>query len=160
MKSLELSVPHDSSLSILIVHTCWNVEIVDALVKSCLSKLSSLGCDRVDVECVPGAYELPQGVALHLSAKSYHAVIAIGVLIKGSTMHFEYISSSVCDGLMKVGLDTKTPVLLGVLTCLTEDQARERAGMDGGHSHGIDWATSAVHMGLLKQSCLPTVKRL
>lgn len=62
-------------------------------------------------------------------------------------MHFEYISESVSQGLMRVGLDTGVPVIFGVLTCLTEDQAKERAGLlPGSHNHGDDWASSAVEM--------------
>lgn len=79
--------------------------------------------------------------------KPFDAVISIGVLIKGSTMHFEYISDSCCHGLMKVGLDTGTPVILGVLTALTEEQALERSGLGSSakkHNHGEDWGTAAV----------------
>lgn len=72
------------------------------------------------------------------STAAFDAVIAIGCLLKGSTMHFEYICDTVSHGLMRVQLDTGTPVIFGVLTCLTEDQALERAGVgrkgDKGHS--------------------------
>lgn len=81
------------------------------------------------------------------SKKAVDAVISIGVLIKGSTMHFEYISESCCHGLMRVGLDTGVPVILGVLTALTEEQALERSGLGSSskkHNHGEDWATAAV----------------
>ncbi|KAL0946552.1 hypothetical protein HGRIS_012757 [Hohenbuehelia grisea] len=81
----------------------------------------------------------------------FDAVIAIGVLIKGSTMHFEYICDSVSHALMKVQLDTGVPVIFGVLTALTDDQALERAGLgkgeDKGHNHGEDWGLAAVEMG-------------
>ncbi|KAF9158904.1 hypothetical protein DFQ27_000264 [Actinomortierella ambigua] len=84
------------------------------------------------------------------SKKAFDAVICIGVLIKGSTMHFEYICEAVTQGIMRVGLDTGIPVVFGVLTCLTEEQALNRAGMDGkGHNHGEDWGTGAVEMALL-----------
>ncbi|PWN52530.1 putative RIB4-6,7-dimethyl-8-ribityllumazine synthase [Violaceomyces palustris] len=81
------------------------------------------------------------------------AVISIGVLIKGQTMHFEYIAESCCQGLMRVGLDTSVPVILGVLTVLTEEQALKRAGVgrqdgDKGHNHGEDWGFAAVEMAL------------
>ncbi|EPQ29516.1 uncharacterized protein PFL1_02735 [Pseudozyma flocculosa PF-1] len=86
------------------------------------------------------------------SRAALDAVISIGVLIKGSTMHFEYISESCCQGLMKVGLDTNVPVILGVLTALTEDQALERSGVgrngNKGHNHGLDWGNAAVEMAL------------
>jgi len=83
----------------------------------------------------------------------FDAVIAIGVLIKGSTMHFEYISDSVSHALMRVQLDLGVPVIFGVLTALTEDQALERAGLgtgaNKGHNHGEDWGAAAVEMASL-----------
>ncbi|EST05359.1 6,7-dimethyl-8-ribityllumazine synthase [Kalmanozyma brasiliensis GHG001] len=86
------------------------------------------------------------------SKAALDAVIGIGVLIKGSTMHFEYISESCCSGLMRIGLDTGVPVILGVLTALTEDQALERSGVgrgaNKGHNHGLDWGSASVEMAL------------
>ena len=79
----------------------------------------------------------------------FDAVIAIGVLIKGATMHFEYICESVTQALMRVQLDTGVPVIFGVITALTEEQALERAGMGRvkqGHNHGEDWGAAAVEM--------------
>ncbi|KAJ1956562.1 lumazine synthase [Dispira parvispora] len=85
----------------------------------------------------------------------FDAVVCIGVLIKGATQHFEYISDSVSQGLMRVGLETGVPVIFGVLTCLTEEQALERAGLgpdknNPGHNHGKDWGAAAVEMAMLK----------
>lgn len=84
------------------------------------------------------------------SKAPFDAVIAIGVLIKGSTMHFEYICDSVSHALMKLQMDTGVPVIFGVLTALTEDQALERAGLgrgpSKGHNHGEDWGAAAVEM--------------
>ncbi|KAJ6563223.1 dimethylribityllumazine synthase [Mycena sp. CBHHK59/15] len=76
------------------------------------------------------------------------AVIAIGVLIKGATMHFEYICDAVSHALMKVQLDSGVPVIFGVLTALTDEQALDRAGLTPtGHNHGDDWGLAAVEMG-------------
>lgn len=90
------------------------------------------------------------------STASFDAIIAIGVLIKGSTMHFEYISDAVSHGLMKVQLDTGVPVIFGVLTALTDEQALYRAGLgsgeDKGHNHGTDWGSAAVEMGASSKS--------
>lgn len=80
----------------------------------------------------------------------FAAAIAIGVLIKGSTSHYEYISDAVTHGLMRVQLDTGVPVIYGVLNCLTEEQALQRAGVGReteGHNHGIDWGQAAVELG-------------
>ncbi|KAL2913519.1 lumazine synthase [Polyrhizophydium stewartii] len=144
------------------LHTRWNAEIVARLVAGTTDTLASLGVapGHIDVVDVPGAFELPFAAQQLLRAAAargapYAACVAIGVLIKGSTMHFEYISDAACHGLMDVGLRTGFPVILGVLTCLTEEQARERAGAGAdparSHNHGIDWAVSAVEMALLSQ---------
>lgn len=86
-----------------------------------------------------------------MPSQPFDAVIALGVLIKGSTMHFEYISDAVSHGLMRVQLDSGVPVIFGVLTALTEDQALERAGIGRGeakgHNHGEDYGAAAVEMG-------------
>lgn len=86
-----------------------------------------------------------------MSGQPFDAVIALGVLIKGSTMHFEYISDAVTHGLMRVQLDSGVPVIFGVLTALNDDQALERAGIgkgaEKGHNHGEDYGLAAVEMG-------------
>jgi len=81
------------------------------------------------------------------SSQSFDAVIAIGVLIKGETMHFEYIADAVSHGLMRVQLDTGVPLVFGLLTVLTEEQGLARAGMTGGHNHGQDWGNAAIELG-------------
>ncbi|KAG5985221.1 hypothetical protein E4U55_000044 [Claviceps digitariae] len=87
-----------------------------------------------------------------VTSGAFDAIIAVGVLIKGETMHFEYIADAVSQGLMRVQLDTGVPVIFGVLTVLTEEQAKARAGVDGkGHNHGEDWGQAAVEMGVKKK---------
>ena len=89
------------------------------------------------------------------SKSAFDAVIAIGALIKGSTMHFEYISESVSHGLMRVQLETGCPVVFGLLTLLTEEQGFERAGIDEGrkmHNHGVDWGQAAVELGVKRKA--------
>ncbi|KAJ2802807.1 lumazine synthase [Coemansia furcata] len=163
-----------SALRILIVHTRWNSEIVDPLVEGSIAALIKYGVKRenITVRDVPGAFELP-GAAQRLIRQSqqhqsqnlilgspqvshilpFDAAICVGVLIKGSTMHFEYIADATTHGIMKVGLETGVPVVFGVLTCLTEEQAMQRAGIgkgeDKGHNHGTDWGSAAVEMALL-----------
>ncbi|KAF7188300.1 6,7-dimethyl-8-ribityllumazine synthase [Pseudocercospora fuligena] len=88
------------------------------------------------------------------SNQPFDAIIAIGALIKGSTMHFEYISDAVSHGLMRVQLDTGAPVVFGLLTLLTEEQGLERAGIDAagkGHNHGEDWGAAAVELGVKRK---------
>jgi 6,7-dimethyl-8-ribityllumazine synthase len=90
------------------------------------------------------------------SKAPFDAVIAIGVLIKGETMHFEYIAESVSHGLMRVQLDNGVPLIFGLLTVLNEEQAKARAGIAGangdeGHNHGLDWGSAAVEMGVRRR---------
>lgn len=95
------------------------------------------------------------------STGPFDAMIAIGVLIKGETMHFEYIAESVSSGLMRVQLDSGVPLIFGLLTVLNEEQARTRAGLgkDGTigedgyqhHNHGEDWGVAAVELGVRKR---------
>ena len=90
------------------------------------------------------------------STAPFDAVIAIGVLIKGETMHFEYIADSVSHGLMRTQLDANVPVIFGLLTVLTEEQGLHRAGIAGasgdqGHNHGLDWGSAAVELGVKRR---------
>ncbi|KAL8726049.1 MAG: hypothetical protein Q9166_006964 [cf. Caloplaca sp. 2 TL-2023] len=86
------------------------------------------------------------------STSAFDAIIAIGVLIKGETMHFEYIADATSHGLMRVQLDLGVPVVFGLLTVLNEEQAMVRAGMkDGTHCHGEDWGAAAVELGIKKR---------
>lgn len=107
------------------------------------------------MESVPGSFELPYGTSLFLErqrklGEPLDAVIPIGVLIKGSTMHFEYICDSVTHKLMNLNFEVGVPVIFGVLTCLTDEQAEARAGLIEGkmHNHGEDWGAAAVEMAL------------
>ncbi|WFD30064.1 6,7-dimethyl-8-ribityllumazine synthase [Malassezia sp. CBS 17886] len=146
--------PGADGLRIGIVHARWNKEVIDALVKGALESLEKAGVPmaNVIVDSVPGSWELPMGTQHVLSAHQVDAVIGIGCVIKGSTMHFEYICENALQGLMRVGLDAKLPVILGVLTALNDDQALERAGLGrhgkAGHNHGVDWGFAAVEMAL------------
>ncbi|KAH6675622.1 6,7-dimethyl-8-ribityllumazine synthase [Halenospora varia] len=82
----------------------------------------------------------------------FDAIIAIGVLIKGETMHFEYIADAVSQGLMRVQLDTGCPLIFGLLTVLNEEQAKARAGItSGSHNHGEDWGLAAVELGVKRK---------
>lgn len=106
-----------------------------------------------DLNSPPTSARRPPTTGSTRTEQAFDAVICIGVLIKGSTMHFEYICEAVTQGIMRVGLDSGVPVIFGVLTCLTEEQALERSGLDEagkGHNHGQDWGSGAVEMALLK----------
>ncbi|KAB5580785.1 6,7-dimethyl-8-ribityllumazine synthase [Coniochaeta sp. 2T2.1] len=105
-----------------------------------------LGASTTDLASLPSSTSTT-------SSGPFDALIAIGVLIKGETMHFEYISDSVSQGLMRVGLDIGVPVIFGVLTVLNDDQAKARAGLTaGGHNHGEDWGLAAVEMAVKRKA--------
>ncbi|KAG0145449.1 hypothetical protein CROQUDRAFT_658626 [Cronartium quercuum f. sp. fusiforme G11] len=145
-----------SDLTVVILHTRWNQSIISALVSGAIDTLLAGGVKRENIliEDVPGSYELPWATSQILSgpnASKISALIAIGTLIKGQTMHFEYICDAVSHGLMRTSMETGKPVVFGVLTCLTELQAQQRAGLtSGSHNHGIDWAKAAVECALKK----------
>ncbi len=83
------------------------------------------------------------------------AIICAGVLIKGETLHFEYISDAVTKGIMDVNLGTMTPVVYGVLNCLNEEQVIKRStNGNGGHNHGEDWGKTAVEMAIMRAEAL------
>lgn len=101
---------------------------------------------------MPGAYELPYAAKLLAMSGTVDAIICCGVLIKGDTYHFEYISDAVTRGIMDVNLSTMTPVVYGVLNCLDEDQVKKRSSNEnGGHNHGEDWGKTAVEMAIMRK---------
>jgi 6,7-dimethyl-8-ribityllumazine synthase len=88
-----------------------------------------------------------------VSKAPFDAVIAVGTLVKGETMHFEYIADAVSQGLMRVQLDAGVPVVFGLLTVLSEEQGLARAGLTKeGHNHGEDWGLAAVEMGVKRRA--------
>lgn len=139
-----------------IIHARWNKVVIDALVNGAIKRMLELGVreKNIIVESVPGSFELPWGSKRFIDAERkkgtpLDVIIPIGVLIKGSTMHFEYISESTTHALMRLQEKVGIPVIFGLLTCLTEEQALERAGIDENktmHNHGEDWGAAAVEM--------------
>lgn len=151
MKTVSFNKKNDGSkLKIGIVVSRWNREITDALLSKCQEGLRGANVkDRnIHVQQVPGAYELPFGAMALIKKKKVDAVVCLGALIKGETMHFEYIASAVSYGIMKLQLETGVPVVFGVLTCLNEKQALARSVGDKSLAH--EWALSAVAMGLVR----------
>ncbi|MHB8064967.1 MAG: 6,7-dimethyl-8-ribityllumazine synthase [Ruminiclostridium sp.] len=119
--------------------------VIDGLVRH--------GADEVDIQVawVPGAFEIPLIAQKMVASKKYDAVICIGAVIRGSTPHFDYVASEVAKGIAKVSLDAGIPVIFGVLTTDTIEQAIERAGTKAGNK-GYDAAVTAIEMAnLLKQ---------
>lgn len=104
--------------------------------------------DAVDVAWVPGAFELPLVARRMAASGAYDAVIALGVVIRGGTPHFEYVAAEVSKGVAAASLETGVPVLFGVVTADTIEQAVERAGTKAGNK-GWDAALSAIEMANL-----------
>ena len=112
-----------------VVATRWHEQVTDALVDSALRTAQECGVEEPCVVRVSGAIELPV-VAQALAAR-YDAVVALGLVLRGGTPHFEYVCDSVTAGLTRVALDARTPVGNGELTCDTEQQALDRSGLPG-----------------------------
>jgi 6,7-dimethyl-8-ribityllumazine synthase len=118
-----------AGLSLGIVATTWHAELTGALLDRAVAAARASGVAEPTVVRVPGAVELP--VVAQALAERHDAVVALGVVIRGGTPHFEYVCDAVTAGLTRVALDAGKPVGNGVLTCDTEQQARDRAGLPG-----------------------------
>jgi 6,7-dimethyl-8-ribityllumazine synthase len=104
--------------------------------------------DDIEVSWVPGAFEIPLIAQKMASLKKYDAIICIGAVIRGSTPHFDYVANEMSKGIGKVSLDTGLPIIFGVLTTDTIEQAIERAGTKAGNK-GYDAAVTAIEMANL-----------
>jgi 6,7-dimethyl-8-ribityllumazine synthase len=124
----------------------FNHFITDRLVEGCLDTLKrhDVEDENIDLIRVPGAFEIPL-VAKKAAMKDYDAVICLGAVIRGSTSHYDYVCAEVSKGVANVGLETGKPVIFGVLTTDTIEQAVERAGTKAGNK-GADAALSAIEM--------------
>jgi len=133
-----------------IIASRFNDFITKELVSGCLDTLTRHGANTEDllVTWVPGAFEVPLLAQRLAKSKSYDALICLGTVIRGSTPHFDYIASEVAKGVAKVSLDTGLPVIFGVITADTIEQAVERAGTKDGNK-GRDAALSAIEMANL-----------
>ena len=116
-------------LSLGIVAATWHADLTDALLERAVAAAAASGVADPTVVRVPGAVEL--SVVAQALAERHDAVVALGVVVRGGTPHFEYVCDAVTAGLTRVALDAGRPVGNGVLTCDTEEQARDRAGLPG-----------------------------
>merc|ERR1719389_450362 len=113
----------------------------------------------ITVEYVAGSYEIPAAAQVLLETGSFDGVVCIGCLVKGETMHFEYICEAVSQGIMRLNLDYKTPVIYGILSVLNEEQAKARAGLVGTeHNSGKDWGYTVVESCLLNRRYAASAK--
>jgi 6,7-dimethyl-8-ribityllumazine synthase len=143
----------NKNIKIGIVVSEWNETITGALKEGALVFLNESGIakNQIFVHTVPGSFELPTAAAALLDADdSLNAVICLGCIIQGETRHFEFIAQAVANGIMRVSLDYGVPVIFGVLTCDTMEQAQDRAGGKYGNK-GNEAAYSCLRMLELQQ---------
>lgn len=138
-------IPVDACIAIAAAR--FNSEVVDELLDGCLKRFAELGIDagRIEVYRVPGAYELPVTALTLAKTGRFSAIICLGAVIRGETPHFEYVAGECARGLQQVMLQQGLPVIFGVLTTNTEQQAWDRCGGKHGHA-GLRAAEVAVEM--------------
>lgn len=136
-----------------IVISRFNDFISDRLLGGALDALSRCGTDEDSIEIirVPGSFEIPLITKKTAQTGRYDAVIALGAVIRGATPHFDYVSAEVSKGVASVGLETGIPVIFGVVTTDTIEQAIERAGTKSGNK-GFDAAMAAIEMASLMEN--------
>lgn len=144
-----------SGLRVAIVATRWHEEITGALLDSAIRTAKECGIDTPTVVRVPGAVELP--VVAQALAANHDAVVCLGLVLRGGTPHFDYVCDAVTAGCLRVSLDAATPIGFGVLTCDTEQQARDRSGLPGApEDKGREATVAALETALILRECRPT----
>ena len=130
-----------------LIHTHWNAYVVNSLVEGAKEALLSHGISEKQITVVqcPGAFEIPLVAKRLADLGKYHAIVALGAVIKGGTMHFEYVASEAVKGLSTVMLSHNIPVTFGILTVDSIEQAIERAGTKMGNK-GAEAALAALEM--------------
>jgi 6,7-dimethyl-8-ribityllumazine synthase len=144
---------HD--LRVAVVAASWHEKVMQGLLDGALDALRRHQVESPVVIRVAGSFELPV-VASALAGQGFDAIIALGVIIRGGTPHFEFVCSSATDGLTRVALDHGVPIGFGLLTCDTEEQALDRAGLEGSKEDKGYEATSAA---LLTAATLKRIRR-
>ncbi|AEG44270.1 6,7-dimethyl-8-ribityllumazine synthase [Isoptericola variabilis] len=132
-----------SDLRVAIVAASWHQRVMDGLLDGALRACAEHRVVEPRVVRVPGSFELPVA-AQALAAAGYDAVVALGVVIRGGTPHFDYVCAAATDGLTRVALDHTVPVGFGLLTCDDEAQALDRAGLEGSREDKGHEAASAA----------------
>jgi 6,7-dimethyl-8-ribityllumazine synthase len=132
---------------ISIVASTFNEFLVDSMIESSIKTLKEHGYDEalIDINRVPGAFEIPLMAKKIALSGDYKAIVALGAIVRGATPHFDFIAAETTSGLMKVGLDNTIPIGFGILTCDTMEQAIERSGTGAGNK-GHEAALAAVEM--------------
>ncbi|MCM3089190.1 6,7-dimethyl-8-ribityllumazine synthase [Bhargavaea ginsengi] len=139
-----------TGLKIAIVAGRFNEFITGRLVEGALDTLRRHGVNEEDIAVakVPGAFEIPLAAQQLAASRKYDAVITLGAVIRGATAHFDYVCAEAAKGVAKASADTGVPVMFGVITTDTIEQAIERAGTKAGNK-GAESATAAIEMANL-----------
>ncbi|MEI6576927.1 MAG: 6,7-dimethyl-8-ribityllumazine synthase [Bacteroidota bacterium] len=147
------SLPSGEAYIICIVVSEWNTGVTFALAEGARSTLINAGvsAENIRLYTVPGSFELPLAASWAASEHDVDAVICLGCVIQGETRHFEFISQAVAQGVTRASLDTQKPVIFGVLTTDTLEQAEARSGGKHGNK-GIEGAVAALRMLSLKKA--------
>jgi 6,7-dimethyl-8-ribityllumazine synthase len=137
---------HD--LRVAVVAARWHEQVMDGLLEGARRALADFKVEAPSIVRVPGSFELPV-VAGALAERGYEAVVALGVVIRGGTPHFEYVCAAATDGLARIAVDTGAAVGFGLLTCDTEDQALDRAGLErSSEDKGYEATSAALHTAM------------
>jgi len=141
--SPQLRIEGADGLHVAVVAAQWHAEVMAGLVDGALRALAEAGVAAPTLVRVPGTFELP--VVAKALAATHDAVVALGVVVRGGTPHFEYVCQAAALGLTQVGLDSGVPVGFGVLTCDTDEQAYDRSGLPGAkEDKGYEAAQAAL----------------
>jgi 6,7-dimethyl-8-ribityllumazine synthase len=135
------------TVRVAVVAARFNADIVDELLSGCMRRLGELGIDgsRVEIHRVPGAFELPVAAKMLAQTKRFGSIVCLGCIVRGDTPHFDYVAGEAARGIQQVALEEGMPVIFGVLTTNTEEQAQQRIGGSHGH-YGERAAEAAAEM--------------
>lgn len=153
-----IKLQHVKELTIAIVRSKWNEKVTKALQDGAVEYLCSCGfsSDHILIREVPGSFELPLAAQMILEDNMASGVICLGCIIQGETRHFEFIAQAVAKGVMDVSLTYNAPVIFGILTTDTQEQAVARAGGDHGNK-GTEAAATLLSMLQLRSTLQPEV---
>ncbi len=148
-----------SGLRICVVVSRWNSFVTEKLLDGALPALRERGVaeDDIAVVRVPGAFEVPTAAKWAAESGDFDAVVCIGAVIRGETAHFEYVAGGAASGIGRVSRETGVPVIFGVLTVDSVDQALSRAGGKDGHK-GVESALAAIEMANLRRQLAATAQ--
>jgi 6,7-dimethyl-8-ribityllumazine synthase len=151
MPTLEASAD-GSGLRIAVVVARWNSFVTRKLLDGATTTLRESGVldEAITVAWVPGSFEVPTAAAWAARSGRFDAVVCLGAVIRGDTAHFDYVAGGAAEGILRVSLETGVPVVFGVLTCDTVEQALDRAGGKEGHK-GQEAALTAIEMANLRR---------